>query len=119
MIQELMIPELPPTLNALNNMHHMTRAKMKGHWSDMVRTACRVYNIKPIKRASITMELYFPDRRRRDLDNYSGLGFKFLLDGLVENGILPDDSISEVVELRIVYGGTSKPPHVMIYIAEV
>ncbi|KRE33276.1 hypothetical protein ASG85_13425 [Paenibacillus sp. Soil724D2] len=118
-MQTLTIYELPPTLNALNNMHHMTRAKTKEHWSSMIERACIQYGIKPVKRVSITLELYFPDKRRRDLDNYSGLGFKFLMDGLVDNGILPDDSINEVVELRIIPGGISKPPHMLIHIQEV
>lgn len=118
-IQTLRVNELPPTLNKLNNIHYMQRAKMKEHWCSLVAHACRDYNIQPIERASITLELYFPDKRRRDLDNYGGLGFKFAIDGLVSAGILTDDSVNEVVELRLIYGGISKPPHILVHLRSV
>lgn len=41
--------------------------------------------------------LFFPTRGRRDPDNYSG---KFILDGLVQAGIIKDDSF-ECINLRL------------------
>lgn len=118
-MQTFSIYALPPTLNELNNMHHFKRAKKKEQWEQLTLDACMEYRIQPVERVSITMELYFPDRRRRDLDNYSGLGFKFIGDGLVKAGIIKDDSIKEVIELRIRYGGISKPPHILIHLGSV
>jgi len=37
---------------------------------------------------------YFPDNRRRDIDNFSY--FKGILDGLVKAGIIADDSVKDV-----------------------
>lgn len=119
MIQTFSIYALPPTLNQLNNIHHFKRAKLKEQWEQLTLNACREYGIQPVERVSITMELYFPDKRRRDLDNYSGLGFKFVMDGLVKAGIIRDDSVNEVVSLRIVYGGIYKRKHIDIIIKEV
>ena len=43
------------------------------------------------ERAVVQIRYFFPDRRRRDPDNYSG---KMILDGLVRCGVLKDDSFS-------------------------
>lgn len=48
---------------------------------------------KPFERAIVNITYYFKDRRRRDPDNYSG---KMLLDPLVREGILTDDSFAVV-----------------------
>lgn len=48
---------------------------------------------KPLERAIVNITYYFKDRRRRDPDNYSG---KMLLDPLVKEGILIDDSFDVV-----------------------
>ncbi|CAN7359350.1 RusA family crossover junction endodeoxyribonuclease [Paenibacillus sp. LjRoot56] len=96
----------------------MQRAKLKEQWESIVRDSCWIYGIQPVKRVSITLEFYFPDKRRRDLDNYA-FAFKFIGDALVKLGILPDDSTEEVVELRVVKGGISKPKHINIHLVEV
>lgn len=117
-MQTFQINDLPATLNKLNNLHFIQRARMKEAWEVLVSDACREYGIKPVKRVSVTLALFFPDKRRRDLDNYGGLGFKFVCDGLVKCGVLVDDSVDEVVELRVVYGGISKPAHVLVTLVE-
>ena len=48
---------------------------------------------KPIEKAVVHITYYFKDKRRRDPDNYSG---KMLLDPLVREGILTDDSFKVV-----------------------
>ena len=48
---------------------------------------------KPIEKAIINITYYFKDKRRRDPDNYSG---KMLLDPLVREGVLMDDSFDVV-----------------------
>lgn len=118
-MQTFSIYDLPPTLNELNRMHHFKRAKLKEIWEWLTLEACQDYEIKPMERVSITFELYFPDKRRRDLDNYSGLGFKFVMDGLVKAGVLKDDSVNEVVHLGISYGGVRKPAGIQINLVEV
>lgn len=47
----------------------------------------------PLERAIVNITYYFKDQRRRDPDNYSG---KMLLDPLVKEGILKDDSFDVV-----------------------
>lgn len=48
---------------------------------------------KPIEKAIVNITYYFKDKRRRDPDNYSG---KMLLDPLVREGVLIDDSFKVV-----------------------
>lgn len=118
MMQSLTLYEFPPTLNEMNNLHYMKRAKTKEYWQDLVERACREHGIKPVYKAEITLELWFPDNRRRDLDNYSGYSFKFILDGLVHAGILKDDSVREVTRLQVVYGGVMKPSCINVILGE-
>jgi len=40
---------------------------------------------------------FFPDRRRRDPDNYS---VKFILDGLVKAGAIEDDSFEHLTVIK-------------------
>lgn len=51
---------------------------------------------RPIDRAIVHIHYTFPDRRRRDPDNYSG---KMLLDPLVRCGFIEDDSFFHILLL--------------------
>lgn len=58
----------------------------------------------PLNRAVVTISYYFKSKGRRDPDNYSG---KMLLDPLVKEGVIVDDSF-DAIELRIKKGGVDK-----------
>lgn len=49
--------------------------------------------VAPMQKALVVVTHTFPTRRRRDRDNYNG---KAILDGLVENGVLVDDTAHNV-----------------------
>lgn len=117
-MQTIRVNEFPPTLNELNNLHFRSRAKKKEYWEALIEKECLAQHIKPMGRVSATFEFYFPDKRRRDLDNY-GFAAKFCLDGLVNAGVLKDDSYNEVAELRIIKGGIIKPKCLLIHLVEV
>lgn len=51
---------------------------------------------------AVTITLFAPDRRRRDVDNYA----KSTLDALVNAGVLVDDS--QVKDLRLKWGEVTK-----------
>src|SRR5690348_10095518 len=119
MNQVIRVNEFPPTLNELNNMHFMVRAKLKEKWETIVSKACEAHDTQPMGMVSITLEFCFGDKRRRDPDNYA-FSAKFLFDGLVKAGILTDDSFKEIVELRIVKSQIiSKPAHIIMHLQEV
>lgn len=96
-IVKITINEIPPSNNKyMGNSHNFNeyrREKERWHW--LIRAAInRAQKPKnPLARATVNITYYFKDKRRRDPDNYSG---KMLLDPLVKEGILKDDSFDVV-----------------------
>lgn len=93
------IDDVPPSNNKFmgRRVHPAAYQKEKVHWSLLVRAGAEGIPAKPIKKAAVEIFYTFSDKRKRDPDNYSG---KFLLDGLVECGILEDDSFDHI-ELKL------------------
>jgi len=100
---KLIIPDIPPS-----NNKYMGRGTVKGQafayqnekqrWEWLVKAAAKKKPKKPMEKARVRITYFFPDRKRRDPDNYSG---KFLLDGLTRAGFIKDDSFSNIqLELR-------------------
>ena len=91
------INEIPPTNNKyMGNSHNFNeyrREKERWHWLIRVAINKAQKPKKPLERAIVNITYYFKDKRRRDPDNYSG---KMLLDPLVREGILIDDSFDVV-----------------------
>lgn len=96
---KITVNALPPSNNRyMGNSHSFNvyrREKEKWHW--LIKAAIQEKPQRPICRATVHITYFFPDRRRRDPDNYSG---KMILDPLVREGILEDDSFANV-ELRL------------------
>lgn len=72
---------------------HWEYTKTKKEWKILVRSALSEIPEKPYHFSVVKIHYVFPDRRRRDPDNYSG---KMLLDPLVEYGVLEDDTFTNV-----------------------
>lgn len=81
-----------------HNFNEYRREKERWHW--LIKGAINKAQKPqiPLVRATVNITYYFKDKRRRDPDNYSG---KMLLDPLVREGILKDDSF-DVVTLVLV-----------------
>lgn len=114
---KLVIPALPPSNNKFLGNSHSFRpylaAKQEWHW--MVRAALSRSGQKPdrpLRHAVVTLRYFFPDRRRRDPDNYSG---KFILDALVREGVLADDSFG-CVTLRLEAETDKENPRTEVFI---
>lgn len=75
---------------------------------------CRPIPPAPLAGVTVSIQYQFPDRRRRDPDNYSG---KMLLDGLVHAGILQDDSFG-CIQLEL-SASNAKEPSTMIKIKKI
>ena len=67
------------------------------------------------EKAVVTLTYYFPDKRRRDSDNYAG---KLILDGLVRAGIIEDDSFDNV-QLVLRGGYDKENPRTEIEVEEI
>lgn len=117
---DLWVINLPwdkPPLTLNQRMHWAP----KGRWTKTIRTTAwalaRSAKIPPLERCSVTLIWYPPDRRRRDEDNLFGT-LKPLADGLVDAGVVPDDTPRWMAkDCRI--GDPSKPPRVELRIERV
>lgn len=70
---------------------------------------------EPFGKAEVYVHYYFGDNRRRDPDNYSG---KMLLDPLVSEGVLKDDSF-RVIRLFLSAETDKKRPRTEIIVNEI
>lgn len=105
MKQRIIIEGIPPSLNKIISeakKHWSRYSRQKKEWLEDVYY--QVLQQKPKKfttPVSVIIELNFKDKRRHDPDNYTP---KFIHDGLVEAGILQDDSFKQIQELTIRLG---------------
>ena len=113
----LTVNAIPPSNNKyLGNSHNFNEYRReKEKWRWLVRAAIQEKPARPFDRATVSITYHFSDRRRRDPDNYSG---KFILDALVRDGVIRDDSFDCVI-LRIEQGEPDrKRPHVDVVVSE-
>lgn len=100
------IDGVPPSNNEYmgnsNSFRKYGKEKEKWHW--LIKAAIKHKPTKPLLKAIVSITYFFEVNRRRDPDNYSG---KFILDPLVKEGIIADDSF-KVIDLRIKQGGVDK-----------
>lgn len=98
------VPGIPPSWNELQRQHRMQQNRLAREWHNTVGWAAKAARAPRYERARVTLRYWFPDRRRRDPDNYSG---KLVLDGLRAVGVLADDSFQHV-QLRIEQAGVDR-----------
>lgn len=92
---KIIVQAIPPSNNQFMGNSHNFNAyrKIKEDWHWLIKAAIKIRPPTPYQKAVIEITYYFPDRRRRDPDNYSG---KMILDPLVREGIIKDDSFANI-----------------------
>lgn len=81
------IPELPPSINKYIGKTNVWEYQAdKKEYARICRYYCKTE--RPNKHINLTIVFHFPDKKKRDYDNY----LKMLLDGLVYAGVIKDDS---------------------------
>ena len=117
-MMRIILKGVPPSLNrfAGRKNEHEYRAE-KERWTRAVYYTAKASKDRPAEpweHADVEIMYYFPDRRRRDPDNYSG---KFLLDGLTKANVIVDDSMDHI---RLHIGGDvdRREPRTVITIKE-
>lgn len=108
---KLIIYQIPPTNNKYigNSRNYNEYRKTKEKWHRLVLAAILESEAKPknpLEKAIVKITYFFPDNRRRDLDNYSG---KMLLDPLVKEGVIVDDSFQHIKLLLEAYVDKGNP----------
>ena len=109
----------PPSLNqfvgkATGNEYRAA----KSQWTRTVyylAKASKDRPAEPYKLADVEIMYFFPDRRRRDPDNYCG---KLMLDGLTKAGVIVDDDMAHI-RLHIGGGYDKKQPRTVITVKEI
>lgn len=88
---------------------------LKQRWKDFVQwlVSEQGYSNLRIDRCEIHQKVFYPTNRRRDVDNSVP---KFILDGLVESGMIIDDSSKHVVKIILECGVDSDNPRTELYI---
>ena len=81
-------------LNSNKRLHHHVKAPIVRNWR--LRTAILARKVKPVGHAHVICYLHFDDNRRRDAGNWYPTA-KACLDGIVDAGVLEDDSDNYVV----------------------
>lgn len=92
---KIVVYDIPPSNNKyMGNSHNFNiYRREKERWHRLIKAAVKEKPKEPYKKAEIHISYFFPDKRRRDPDNYAG---KMILDPLVKEGILKDDSFSNI-----------------------
>lgn len=107
-----------PYHESINTWMIMRRPMMnalKQRWKDFIVWFAADAGIagKKIERCVITQTVYYPTRNRHDTDNSVP---KFILDGLVVSGVIVDDDMKCVTELRLRCGIDADNPRTEIEI---
>lgn len=87
------LPDLVGTRMTANDRppHWAARNRVTREWRTLAAARARQLRIPALDRAHILVEWLAYDRRRRDPANASPMG-KAAVDGIVDAGVLPDDS---------------------------
>lgn len=79
--------------------HWGQRHRVHAYWRELAAWRFReVWRGRPpLERVRVVVTFHFPDRRRRDPGNYYSHVVKPIVDGMVDAGLVPDDSGEYVV----------------------
>ncbi|MDP2654935.1 MAG: hypothetical protein Q8Q08_13015 [Candidatus Omnitrophota bacterium] len=115
---KLEVPGLPPTLNAMNrSVNRYARTATKDEWRARYGWALRAAKWKRL-RTPIAFYVLQYSRRERDADALS-ITAKFMLDAIVDAGLLPDDGPRYVRKLVLVPRKAAKgEPERTVFIAQ-
>lgn len=108
-----------PPLTANQRLHWRTRARLTSDVRQAAAWQAAASKFPQTTRLDVSLTWVVKDKRRRDADNIVPT-LKALCDGLVDAGIVPDDTPHYMVKHmpRIVHD-PSQSPHLELHIAEV
>lgn len=116
MTQKVFMDTVFPSANDVLRIHPQVYSRMKRDYGMLARVAIRRARLKRMEWAEITFTWYekpADKHQRRDPDNIR-FGAKFILDALVKERILENDSLGFVVGLRDRYVIEAERPGVLV-----
>lgn len=114
----IQLPWQKPPLAQNDRQHHMVKAKAFAAAKDDARWAIRAARVAPIVGAVVTLHYRVPDKRRRDADGPAPT-LKAVLDALVAEGVLPDDSWVCVPSCAVVIHPPQGPPAMWLALTDI
>ena len=118
MAQTFMVEGRFCSLNEFYRMNPYEQGKVKREHDERVALAAKAARIRPAKGRIRYHVHWVEENRRRDLDNVA-FGKKFVQDGLVKAGIIPNDTHHEIAGFSDGFSYDSKHPRIIITIEEV
>lgn len=116
---KLIIPGELPTMNEIvkvSKSHPMAYANMKKKYTGLVVLQAR--KLKRVDRADFHITWHCKDKRK-DKDNISGGGTKFLLDGLVAAGVIDNDGWKQVGDITNKFAVDKENPRIEVEITPI
>lgn len=107
---------MPLSKNKYVNLHWSKRAKYKEKIGWLVKAEIANKKRPKYKKASVTFNIFFKTKRRRDIQNYWGGGLIAWLDILVDLGIIADDSWDVIGQPNIIFDISKGNPRTEIMI---
>lgn len=89
----------PPNLNQFIIWKRPQQNATKQIWKMFIKFLAREHKDLLLENCNIHFHFVFPDKRRRDLDNYLSTSAKLIIDGLTDDegiGLLVDDSYQKL-----------------------
>jgi len=110
------IDEVPLSKNEYISMHWAKRKKYKEMISWLIYEKALKYGGDPFKKATVTFNIYFKTKRRRDVQNFIGGGLIAWLDVLVDLHIIGDDSYDVIGQPLVIFNIDKENPRTEIVI---
>ena len=113
-----MIRKVPYGLLSVNTRHHWSvNREVARTWRRLAVAAARLQGIPTIQRARVVVTCHKATAARYDPGNLAPVS-KAIVDGLVDAGVLPDDSHEYLVGPDHRAGEKTATPHVVVTITE-
>ena len=100
------------SMNIYRNMHYQSLNKIKQDYHSEVKEWAAT--LPKYKTIFPKYKIYFKGKRKKDIDNYTFPLHKFLMDALVEYGIIVDDDYTCVKGFTTEFGGIDEHNFVVV-----
>lgn len=115
----LRLPWATPPASANDRDHWRVKAGKVATIRATVRTIAHDARVPTLGHVEVGLTYYPRDRRRRDPDNLTVPLFKACADGLVDAGVVPDDTPQWMTRLMPTIAEPDGDPRIVLHIREV
>lgn len=120
MMYKFVIDGTLPSMNQIvaeAKIHHSKYADTKRQYTEMVAWSAKTAKLPKMERVRLFIDWHYPDKLL-DPDNIRA-GIKFILDGLVMAGILPNDGWKQIAGFKDEFHVDRENPRVEVSLVEV